>query len=198
MLAPAVSQPAPSGTSPGAVPPDLLVAPLTPSLSADAAISLDELIDLAGGPDDLMMSDLMSLPCDDGELAPLSEPNCWGAALKGLPGSEVECTPGFRRGRRHMKNKFCDACRKGVVRVPLARVRGLPASLLSSFPNSEQGGAWSTVTIGGRPVEYAEMAAHFSARYFLHDGGHFSQVGQSTRRARRAMQLSLRDELEND
>jgi len=68
---------------------------------------------------------------------------CWGAILKGDEGRG--CDPAFMRGRRHMKNKFCNHCngKRGDLYLPATRVRGLPESMHGFLVNSSEGGVWS-------------------------------------------------------
>ena len=65
---------------------------------------------------------------------------CWGAALSG---SGAECTPGFKVGRGHFKNKFCGACAIRV-RVPATRVRACTTELGAalSISTKQQAGFW--------------------------------------------------------
>ena len=68
---------------------------------------------------------------------------CWGGILKCDHGRG--CDPFFRRGRRHMKNKFCMQCngKRGELYLPISRVRGLPEALHDIVTNSSEGGVWS-------------------------------------------------------
>merc|ERR1719424_794354 len=76
----------------------------------------------------LWWNSLVALPPDN-ELAyaeSLEGPQCWGGSLKGDNGAGCDVT--FRRGRRHMKNKFCGNCngQKGHFFIPASRIRGIP------------------------------------------------------------------------
>lgn len=78
---------------------------------------------------------------------------CWGGVLKG---SSDMCTPGFTSGKAHFKNKFCKACREGIV-VPATRVRALTPEMQQLYNNSLRAGFWkhASPAIGGGEVRIA-------------------------------------------
>jgi len=79
---------------------------------------------------------------------------CWGGMLKG---SSASCTPTFTAGKQHFKNKFCEACRKGIA-VPASRVRAVyPAAPQALVANSLRAGFWkrSAAALGGVEVRIA-------------------------------------------
>jgi len=79
---------------------------------------------------------------------------CWGGMLRGNASS---CTPGFAAGKQHFKNKFCEACRKGID-VPASRVRAIyPAAPQALVANSLRAGFWkrSAAALGGVEVRIA-------------------------------------------
>ena len=59
---------------------------------------------------------------EEGLTALESDQQCWGAALATSCGCAIECTPGFVRGKNHLKNKICEACRRLGVFVRVDRV----------------------------------------------------------------------------
>ena len=76
-------------------------------------------------------------------LQALSSHECWGAALATDDAklgwrAEGDCTPGFVRGREHLKNKFCDNCRRGGIFVRVDRVR----VQTHHFANTKTPGLW--------------------------------------------------------
>lgn len=77
---------------------------------------------------------------------------CWGLRLKqlwGRPASEQPpCEPGFRRGKGHMKNKFCVSCRRQGVDIPASHCRVLTPELEEIFVNSTTGGFWTSTKPG--------------------------------------------------
>ncbi|KAL3904040.1 MAG: hypothetical protein SGPRY_011433 [Prymnesium sp.] len=68
------------------------------------------------------------------------QPQCWGALLTN---DHSNCTPGYRRGSKHQKNKFCNACRLGI-KLPSERVVALLDEQHQDFANSWAGGVWAT------------------------------------------------------
>lgn len=79
---------------------------------------------------------------------------CWGAQLKALHGvNQPPCDASFAPGKSHLKNKFCQACRNGIV-VPASHVRALTPALEQTFANYRSGGLWSRSVIGGSEVEF--------------------------------------------
>lgn len=87
----------------------------------------------------LAMLDSDDLLAQDPALSPDALGSCWGVYLKG---SGVGCTPGFRQGKGHFKNKFCSRCQTQPLPVPLDRVRALdPAQASTSNRRSE--GFWN-------------------------------------------------------
>lgn len=72
------------------------------------------------------------------------EPECWGAQLMH---NSSKCTPGYRRGSKHQKNKFCDACRQGI-KIPLDRVATLTEEQHKRYANSWAGGVWASSGTG--------------------------------------------------
>lgn len=69
---------------------------------------------------------------------------CWGAMLAGSCGCRTsDCTAGFVRGKNHLKNKFCDACRRHGVYVRVDRVWMLADSAHEDFANNRGAGLWT-------------------------------------------------------
>lgn len=64
---------------------------------------------------------------------------CWGAQLTGNLGN---CTPGYQRGSKHQKNKFCSSCRR-CLSFPVERVCALRPELHGEFVNSWGSGVWA-------------------------------------------------------
>ena len=63
---------------------------------------------------------------------------CWGGVITGKLSN---CTPGFKPGTAHMKNKFCDQCRAGFT-IPAERVRALLPEDKDRFDNASASGVW--------------------------------------------------------
>ena len=71
---------------------------------------------------------------------------CWGGLLQGHSRS---CTPGFKSGTNHFKNKLCAACLANGVLVPADRIRALTPSMHCAFANKNSGGLWSSMAGDG-------------------------------------------------
>jgi len=64
---------------------------------------------------------------------------CWGAQISL---DDARCVPGYTRGSKHQKNKFCDACRN-CISIPASRVVTISEEQHSQFLNSWAGGVWA-------------------------------------------------------
>ena len=105
-------------------------------LHAGAPMQVELAEDDINGALAMLVSD--DLLARDPALSPDALGSCWGVYLKG---SGVGCTPGFRQGKGHFKNKFCSCCQTAIL-VPLDRVRALdPAQASTSNRRSE--GFWN-------------------------------------------------------
>ena len=75
---------------------------------------------------------------------------CWGATLA-TTDSELgfragsKCTPGFVRGNNHLKNKFCDNCKRSGVFVCIERVRVLGDPIPHDFSNRHGTGMFTAM-----------------------------------------------------
>ena len=121
---------------------DLFGSPEDPGTKSSADVKAEER--LASVSDDAESAEADSrakLEADQGSPATEEiDPNqCWGALLVHNSSS---CTPGYQRGSKHQKNKFCDNCRKYIV-IPAERVRALDPSDHHDFANSWAGGVWA-------------------------------------------------------
>jgi len=67
------------------------------------------------------------------------QPQCWGAQMA-LDGTH--CVPGYTRGSKHQKNKFCEACRQ-CISIPASRIVALDNDEHGEFLNSWAGGLWA-------------------------------------------------------
>ena len=67
------------------------------------------------------------------------QPQCWGAQIA-LDNSH--CVPGYTRGSKHQKNKFCQACRQ-CISIPASRIVALDDDEHGEFQNSWAGGLWA-------------------------------------------------------
>jgi len=72
------------------------------------------------------------------------QPQCWGAILMH---DDSQCTPGYQRGSKHQKNKFCDTCRLGI-KLPCERVVAITEEQHAQFANSWAGGVWASNEMG--------------------------------------------------
>ena len=88
--------------------------------------------------DDMLIDEILHLP-DRQDV-------CWGGLLQGHSRS---CTPGFKSGTNHFKNKLCAACLANGVLVPADRIRALTPSMHCAFANKNSGGLWSSMAGDG-------------------------------------------------
>ena len=70
---------------------------------------------------------------------------CWGAQVSG---NSANCTPGFRIGKGHFKNKFCEVCRTEGILVSAACVRRTRPSC--KLRNEQHNGFWNHAREGFR------------------------------------------------
>ena len=111
----------------------------------------------AGGLDEGAFEDVVDDYLVEQGLLALGSDQCWGAMLAMQIGCRAnrDCTPGFVRGNNHLKNKFCDKCRRGVF-VRADRVRVLPDQLRDDYSNSQAAGLWTSMptdpTVGFRVI----------------------------------------------
>lgn len=97
--------------------------------------ALDELLDVED----------QVLPALLGSDQSIDADQCWGAALSRCCGfRDGECTPGFKRGKNHLKNKFCDNCRGHGVFVRADQVRTLSDDN-EDFSNKHGAGLWTAM-----------------------------------------------------
>ena len=100
------------------------------------------------GHEDTVVEDIVDdFLLEEGLTALESSDQCWGAALTRSCGrhTAIECTPGFVRGKNHLKNKFCDACRRRGVFVRVDRVWVLEESVHDEFTNRNSAGLWTSM-----------------------------------------------------
>ena len=101
-------------------------------------------------------------------LIPVNEGNeendrCWGAELH-YEGPH-RCTPGFRPGRGHFKNKFCPNCCIEGVLVSAERLIGLTAELKATLQNEHTLGFWKRPRNGVS----GELSVHLRVINNTHD-----------------------------
>lgn len=84
---------------------------------------------------------------EEGLSAMESDEQCWCAELARTSGCRAasECTSGFVRGKNHLKNKICDACRRHGVFVRVDRVWVLADSVHDEFTNKHGAGLWTSM-----------------------------------------------------
>ena len=74
--------------------------------------------------------------------------SCWVSNLK----EDISrCTPGFRAGQGHLKNKFCPACRLNGISIPAEGIRVLTPELEKVYRNARNFGFWS---VGPKEVHF--------------------------------------------
>ena len=70
-------------------------------------------------------------------------PLCWGAELQG--GDNTKCIVEFLPGSRQFKNRFCENCCNGTLKIASCNVFAVNEEISMLFQNKRSGGLWSTV-----------------------------------------------------
>ena len=113
--------------------------------------------------DDEMLLDELLMTVSEGRIdvhassGPIEVPMSSGCWSRQLCGRDHPCTPGFKAGPGHFKNKFCERCRKDGILILAERVCLTTSELqLQQFENSNGRSVW---TQGARLVNQTMKCA---------------------------------------
>jgi hypothetical protein len=113
---------------------------LTLAEQGSGALDVNDIVHELIGPGDMLHEGLrVNMP---------QRGDCWGSELHG---SELHCDPEFRVTGKHLKDKFCRACREGGVVVPVLRVRAIGRDQRDAFSNATSEGLWNPDSMANLP-----------------------------------------------